>query len=275
MPSVEPAGVPVFILCGGLGRRLGDAAEGVPKPMVAIGDRPIVAHIMHAYARYGFRRFVLCAGYRAEVLSAYFLNYAGIANDFTIDMASREVAYHQSGTALDWEATIARTGLHTQTGARVALAAARHLGSAPHFAVTYGDGLTDADLGAELAFHLDHGRIGTSLAVNPVSRFGLIRLGDGGLDDDRVQTFSEKPSAATSWVNGGFFLFRAGFLDYLTGDPGCVLEQGPLRRLAAEGQMMAYRHQGFWSCMDTPRDRDGMRASWEDRAAPWIGGGGG
>ncbi|MCB1882461.1 MAG: NTP transferase domain-containing protein [Geminicoccaceae bacterium] len=266
MPLVEPEDVPVFILCGGLGTRLGEAAEGMPKPMVTIGDRPIVAHIMQTYRRHGYRRFVLCAGYRAEVLSTYFLSYAGIANDFTIDMGTREVAYHQSKAAPDWEVTIAHTGLGTQTGARIAQAAARHLGDVEHFAVTYGDGLTDADLGAELDFHLGHGRIGTSLAINPVSRFGML-----GLDGGRVHSFSEKPTEEATWINGGFFLFRRRFMDYLDAAPDCVLEQAPLRRLTEDGELMAFQHQGFWSCMDTPRDRDGMRSLWESGAAPWQG----
>lgn len=266
MPLVEPHNVPVFILCGGFGTRLDNAHEGLPKPMVPIGDQPMVAHIMQAYRRFGFRRFVLCVGFKAEVLSHYFLNYSGIVSDFTIDTGSKEVCFHTNAAAPDWEVTIAHTGLHAQTGSRVAQAAALHLGADEHFAVTYGDGLTDADLGEELSFHLEHGRLGTTLAVNPVSRFGQMQI-----EGQRVLRFAEKPLDAQSWINGGFFFFRRRFLDYLTTDPACVLEQEPLRRLADDGELMAYQHSGFWSCMDTRRDREAIQALWEEGAAPWLG----
>ena len=263
--TASPENVPVFVLCGGRGTRLGLAADGRPKPMIEVGGEPLLIHLIRSYARFGFRRFVLCTGHRHEVIAGYFLNYSAITNDFTIDLASREVAYHQSDRAPDWQVTIAHTGDATMTGARIARAAARHLDAEQHFAVTYGDGLTDADLGAELDFHLSHGRIGTVLSVNPPSQFGEFRLDEGGRP-----AFSEKPLMGDRWINGGFFFFRRRFLDYLSPDPTCVLEEGPLRRLTADRQLELFRHHGFWSCIDTIRDRDRIDALCASGSRPWL-----
>ncbi len=262
MPA--PRDVPVFVLCGGFGTRLNGSAGDRPKPMLEIGDRPLLIHIMGWYARFGFRRFVLCAGYRAEALASYFMMLPAFFNDFTLDLRQRSISYHQSDYVPDWEITVAHTGLHAMTGARVARAAARYLGDAEHFAVTYGDGLTDADLEEEFRYHLDHGALGTVLAVNPPSQFGRLQL-----REDRVAAFAEKPVTGDGWVNGGFFLFRRGFLDYLSCDEDCVLEGEPLARLAADGGLRVYRHEGFWSCLDTPKDRERLCGLWESGAAPW------
>jgi glucose-1-phosphate cytidylyltransferase len=262
MPSA--ADVPVFVLCGGLGTRLGDATSARPKPMLEVGDRPMLTHVLGCYDRHGFRRFVLCAGYRADVISQYFLNFAALHSDFTVDLRSRTVGYHQCGHTPDWEVTVAHTGAKAMTGARIARAAARHLGRAEHFAVTYGDGLTDADLGDELAFHLTHDRIGTVLAVNSPSPFGRLELSEDG-----VAGFAEKPLDRSEWISGGFFVFRRAFLDYLTTDDDCVLEGDALARLAAERQLMVYRWQGFWSCLDTVPDQRRLSGLWETGAAPW------
>ena len=266
MPVPAPEDIPVFILCGGQGTRLGSAAEGRPKPMVEVGGQPLLTHVMQSYARFGFRRFILCTGFRDEVITSYFLNYAGIANDFTIDLSSRAVAFHQSERAPNWQVTIAHTGANCMTGARVARAAARHLGNEPCFAVTYGDGLTDADLLAELEFHAAHRRIGTVLAVNPVSQFGEFRIDSSG-----QPIFAEKPRLSDSWINGGFFLFRRRFLDYLSTDPSCVLEQQPLKRLVDDGELALFHHEGFWSCMDTIRDRDRINTLCANGSRPWLG----
>ena len=271
MSLSPPEIVPIFILCGGLGTRLGNAAGNRPKPLLEIGDQPIVTHIMRSYRRFGFRRFVLCTGHRHDVVSSYFLDYPGIANDFTVDLATREVSYHQSSGSPDWRVTIAHTGKATMTGARVARAAGRYLGDEAHFGVTYGDGLTDADLGAEFAFHQGHQKLGTALGVHPPSQFGCFDVdvdGDGG---GGVRGFAEKPSAETGWINGGFFFFRRGFLQYLDEHPGCVLEREPLQRLAREGELELFRHQGFWSCIDTVSDRDKVAALCEDGTTPWLG----
>jgi glucose-1-phosphate cytidylyltransferase len=261
---VRPEQVPVFVLCGGLGTRLKEQTELLPKPMVAVGSRPMVWHIMQSYARHGFRRFVLCVGYKAEVLKSYFLNYASMNSDFTVELRTNHLTVHAIEHEQDWEVTLADTGALTMTGARVARAAGRYLGDAEHFAVTYGDGLTDADLAAELAFHLAHGRLGTVLGVNPPSRFGEIVL-----EGDRVRRFEEKPQFADEWINGGYFLFRRGFLPYLSPEESCVLERAPLVRLAADGELAMFRHTGFWACMDTQRDLDELNRIWASGKAPW------
>ena len=266
MSLLLPESVPIFILCGGLGTRLAGAAGNRPKPLLEIGDQPIVTHIMRSYRRFGFRRFVLCTGHRHDVVSAYFLDYPGIANDFTVDLATHEISYHQSTGAPDWRVTIAHTGKQAMTGARIARAASRYLGPALHFGVTYGDGLTDADLGAEFAFHLAHDKLGTVLGVHPPSQFGCFEVDGGG-----VRGFAEKPLAETGWVNGGFFFFRRGFLGYLDQHESCVLEREPLQLLAERGELRLYCHQGFWSCIDTVSDRDRVAALCEEGATPWLG----
>ena len=266
MPSPEPAEVPVFLLCGGLGSRLGEAAALRPKPMLDIGEKPMVQHIMDWYARFGFRRFVLCTGHRSEVIKSYFANFAALNCDFTVDLASRRITYHQPDRLPPWTVTVAFTGGSAMTGARLARAAAGHLGAAEHFAVTYGDGLTDADLGAEFRFHLAHGRLGTMLGVHPPSQFGRMAL-----HEDGSARFAEKPSRSGEIVNGGYFFFRRAALAYLSDDAGCVLEREPLERLTAEGQLAAYEHGGFWSCVDTLRDREVVQGLWESGAAPWKG----
>jgi len=234
--------------------------------MVDIGGQPLVTHVMRCYGRFGFRRFILCTGYRHEVISNYFLNYAAVADDFTVNLGSRQIAFHQSARAPDWDVTVANTGPATMTGARVARAAARYMTDEPHFAVTYGDGLTDVDIGAEFEFHTAHRRLGTVLTINPISQFGEFRMGADGRP-----SFTEKPRLESSWINGGFFFFRRSFLDYLSTDADCVLEQQPLHRLVEDDELALYHHQGFWSCLDTIGDRNRMQALWETGAMPWLG----
>lgn len=262
----RPSEIPVFVLCGGLGTRLREQTDVRPKPMVEIGGRPILWHIMRSYAHFGFRRFVLCLGYRSEVVKRYFLEYSMLNSDFSVDLkgGSDGIEIHSTDHEDDWRVTLADTGERTMTGARIARAAARHLGDAETFAVTYGDGVTDADLGAELEFHRSHGRIGTVLGINPPSRFGELVL-----DGDRVRSFEEKPDLASSWVNGGYFLFERRFIDYLDSDESCILERDPLKRLAADGELRIRRHPGYWACMDTQRDYEHLNRLWADDAAPW------
>ncbi|MEO0530275.1 MAG: glucose-1-phosphate cytidylyltransferase [Planctomycetota bacterium] len=263
MPS--PADTPVFLLCGGFGTRFREQTEFRPKPMIEIGGRPIVWHIMRTYAHHGFKRFVLCLGYKAEAVKDYFLHYRQRNSDFTIDLMGGEVATHSIDHDEDWSVTLADTGLNTMTGGRVARAAAKYLGDAEHFAVSYGDGVTDADLSAEFAFHQEHGRLGTVLGVNPPSRFGEIKT-----NGDEVLEFEEKPEFSDAWINGGYLFFQRGFLDYLSEDEACVLERTPLVKLAKDNQMSLYRHHGFWQCMDTQRDHDGLNAMWTRGEAPWA-----
>jgi glucose-1-phosphate cytidylyltransferase len=257
--------VPVFVLCGGLGTRLREETELRPKPMVTIGNYPILWHIMRKYSRHGFRRFVLCLGYKAEVIKAYFLNYASMNSDFTVELMTNNTTVHSVDHDQDWTVTLAYTGELTMTGARVARAAARYLGDAEHFAVTYGDGLTDADLAEEYAFHLREGRVGTVLGINPPSRFGELKV-----EGAKVQAFSEKPDFHDQWINGGYFFFRRDFLPYLQSEESCVLEREPLVRLAEDGQLSMYRHRGFWACMDTQRDKESLEKLWISGERPWA-----
>jgi glucose-1-phosphate cytidylyltransferase len=236
---VTPSDVQVFVLCGGLGTRLKEETEFRPKPMVPIGDEPILAHIIRIYRRHGFERFVLCLGFKAEVIEESFANEEGMM--------------------------LVRTGESAMTGARVARAAQQCLGDAAHFAVTYGDGLTDADLAAELDFHVAHGGTGTVLGVNPPSRFGELRI-----DGDSVVEFDEKPQIRDHWVNGGFFFFSRDFLGYLSTDDDCVLEQEPLERLARDGLLTVVRHPGYWASMDTQRDMEQLSELYASGKAPWT-----
>lgn len=258
--------IPVFILCGGLGTRIKEETEFRPKPMVPIGPHPILWHVMQLYRRYGFRRFVLCTGFKSEVIKSYFLNYAYMNSDFTVDLKSNNLTVHSIDHDEDWEVTVAYTGEKTMTGGRIAIAVEKYLGNATHAAVTYGDGLTDANLKEEFHFHCRHGKLGTVLGVNPPSRFGEIKL-----DGDEVLEFSEKPEFTENWINGGFFFFRKEFFQgYLKKDEGCVLEREPLVRLARDKQLNMYKHSGFWACMDTQRDRDHLTELWQSGQAPWM-----
>jgi glucose-1-phosphate cytidylyltransferase len=257
--------IPVFILCGGLGTRLKEETEYRPKPMVPIGNHPILWHIMRYYRHFGFRKFILCAGFKSYVIKEYFLNYSSHNSDFTIDLKTNRLLVHSVDHDEDWEVTVADTGELTMTGARIARAAEKYLGNATHFAVTYGDGLTDALLDEEYAFHLAHGSIGTVLGVNPPSRFGEFCL-----DGSQVMQFNEKPEFTEKWINGGYFFFKREFVDrYLSKEEDCVLEKDPLSRCAEEGELHTFRHPGFWACMDTQRDRDHLEKLWKEHQAPW------
>ncbi len=257
---------PVFILCGGLGTRLKEETEFRPKPMVPIGNHPILWHIMHFYRRHGFRKFVLCLGFKAEVIKSYFLNYSSMNSDITVDLKSNNLVVHSIDHEEDWEVTLAYTGEETMTGARLARAAEKYLGNAEHAAVTYGDGLTNAHLRKEFEFHLARDKIGTVLGVNPPSRFGEIHH-----DGDQVLEFSEKPDFKEKWINGGYFFFKRDFFSqYLRKEADCVLEKSPLIRLAQDKQLNVYKHPGFWACMDTQRDRDQLNQLWVNGQAPWA-----
>ena len=257
--------IPVFVLCGGLGTRFREQTEFRPKPMIEIGNRPILWHILRSYARHGFKRFVLCLGYKAEAVKEYFLHYTAMQSDFTVDLATADITTHSIDHTDDWQVTLAHTGELTMTGGRVARAAAKYLGDAEHFAVTYGDGLTDADLAEEFSFHQSHNRLGTVLGVNPPSRFGEIKI-----EGNEVLRFEEKPEFEESWINGGYFFFRRNFLEYLSIDESCILERAPLVQLAQDSQLSMHKHAGFWQCMDTQRDHDQLNAMWNTGEAPWI-----
>lgn len=257
--------VPVFILCGGLGTRLREETEVRPKPMVPVGNHPILWHVMRTYSHYGFRRFILCLGYKADVIKSYFLNYPTMNSDFTIELKTNDICVHKIDHSQDWSVTLADTGSLTMTGARVARAAAKYLGDARHFAVTYGDGVTDANLAEEFQFHLAEGRTGTVLGVSPPSRFGELKL-----DANEVVDFAEKPDFRDSWINGGYFFFTRDILRYLSKDDDCVLEKAPLANLARDRQLAIWKHRGFWFAMDTQRDREHLDELWKSGAPPWC-----
>ncbi len=255
----------VMILCGGQGTRLREHTEVRPKPMVEIGGQPILWHIMKLYAHHGFNEFVLCLGYKANLIKEYFLNYQAMRSDFTIDLGkNRSVQYHGSDhDESAWKVTLAFTGENAMTGARVKRAA-RYLTPGETFAVTYGDGVSDVDLAAALRFHKSHRGLATVTGVRPPSRFGEIQT-----DGQRVVGFSEKPQTTQGMINGGFFFFEPGFLDYLSDDDNCILERTPLERCANDGRFSVYEHAGFWHCMDTYRDWEALERQWHSGAAPW------
>ncbi len=259
------ADVPVFILAGGLGTRLKEHTEFRPKPMVDVGNHPMLWHIMSTYSQYGFRRFVVCAGFKADVIKNYLLNFDALNSDFTVKIGTYDVEYHGTNEHVPWEVTVADTGAYSMTGARVAKATNLYLKNSEHFAVTYGDGLSDVNLADEFEFHKKHGKLATVLGVNPPSRFGVFDL-----EGDKVKTFAEKPIVDDSWINGGFFFFKRDFTKYLSTDESCVLEQAPLTKVAKDGELTMFKHKGFWACMDTQRDKEMLDAMWSSGDVPWL-----
>ena len=263
---ITPKEIPVFVLCGGLGTRIKEETEFKPKPMVPVGDKPILWHVMHMYGQFGFRRFILCSGFKSETIKEYFLNYTSLNSDFTIDLKTNNLTVHSIDHEEDWEVTVAYTGKETMTGGRLARAAKRYLKDAPIAAVTYGDGLANVDLLDELSFHQNHDKIGTVLGVNPPSRFREVKL-----KGNAVTRFDEKPHFGEKWINGGFFFFDHTFFSrFLSEETSCILEQEPLIKLAKEGELNLYKHDGFWACMDTQRDRDYLNELWQSKNPPWM-----
>jgi glucose-1-phosphate cytidylyltransferase len=257
-----------MILCGGMGTRLRDVTEVLPKPMVPIGPQPIVWHIMKTYAAFGVRRFILCLGYKREAFIDYFLAYRARACDITLRLGDPgRVVYHGDHGEQDWEVTLADTGEKTLTAGRIARAA-RHLrpGDRDLF-LTYGDGLADVDLRALLAHHRRHRRALTVTAVHPAGRFGEITVAG-----DRVAGFHEKPQTEAGLINGGFMVLNRAFIArYLAGDQdGMLLEHQPMRTAVRDGQMTAFVHDGFWQCMDTQREHQLLTTLWESGSAPWT-----
>ncbi len=255
----------VVILCGGQGTRLREESEFRPKPLVDVGGRPILWHIMKSFAHHGLRDFVLCLGYKGQMIKEYFLNYEAMNNDCTIQLGSRNaLTYHGAHAEQDFSVTLADTGADALTGARI-MRAKHYLPADEPFMVTYGDGVSDVDIGKLLAFHRSHGKLATVTTVRPPSRFGILEVGK----DARVSSFAEKPQM-DGWASAGFFVFEPGVLDYLENRDDCALEGEPLRRLAQDGQLMAYRHDGFFFAMDTYREYLHLNDLWKSGEAPWA-----
>ncbi len=264
---MHPEDVPVVILCGGMGTRLREASEKLPKPLVDIGGRPILWHIMKTYREAGFRRFVLCLGYKGDLIKRWFLDYRTATSDFTLHMGDgHRREFHEATSQEDWEVTFAETGLMSGTGARIRRVRP-YLRDAQTFLLTYGDGIGDVDLPGVLESHRAGGRVGTVTGVHPGSRYGEMKVDP---EISRVTEFNEKPTLADGWVSGGFFAFERSFVDdYLDDDPGLLLEMRPLQRLAADGQLTVHAHEGFWMGMDTYRDWTELNALWDSGEAPW------
>jgi glucose-1-phosphate cytidylyltransferase len=251
--------VKAVILAGGLGSRLSEETDLKPKPMIEIGGRPILWHIMKGYSAHGVNDFVICLGYKGYMIKEYFANYFLHMCDVTFDIARNEMEVHQS-TAEPWRVTLVETGDETMTGGRL-----RRVLSyvTEDFCFTYGDGVADVDIGKLIAFHRAQGTIATVTAVQPLGRFGSMVL-----DGERVREFQEKPAGDGAWINGGFFVLSPAVADYLEGDE-TVWENEPLRRLADEGQLASYQHTGFWQPMDTLREKLLLQELWESCKAPW------
>ncbi len=254
----------VVILAGGQGTRMREETEFRPKPLVEVGGRPVIWHIMKTYAHHGFRDFAICLGYRGNMIKEYFLAYEAMNNDFTICLGEKhEISYHGAHEEQDYRVTLADTGLDSMTGSRVKRVQ-RHV-DGDTFMVTYGDGLSDVNITDLLRFHHAHGKLATVTTVRPISRFGMIEMDDDGA----VNSFAEKPSV-DGWMSAGYFVFHRKVFDYLQEDPHCILERDPLERLAADGQLVGYRHPGFFFAMDTYREYQYLNELWSKGEAPWA-----
>ena len=249
-----------IILAGGLGTRIAEETQIRPKPMVEIGGRPLLWHIMNIYAGYGYRDFLVACGYRGEMIKEYFHNIFIHSSDYIVDLRDGSLEVLNPGRT-DWRVGVVDTGQQTMTGGRIARL--RSFVGDGTFMVTYGDGLADIDIQRLVAFHREHGRIATVTAVRPPARFGGLTLAG-----DEVCTFSEKPQTDEGWINGGFFVFEPGLFDYLA-DDDTILERDPLERLAQDRQLIAFRHEGFWQPMDTLREKQLLETLWSTGKAPW------
>jgi len=254
--------VKVVILAGGLGTRLSEETVLKPKPMVEIGDMPILWHIMKIYSAHGFNDFVVCLGYKGYVIKEYFANYFLHKSDVTVNLKDNKLTVHDS-YAEPWNITLVDTGLETMTGGRIKRVA-KHLNNEP-FLLTYGDGVSDVNITEEVAFHKAHGRLCTVTAVQPSGRFGALDLGS----DDAINSFTEKPRGDGAWINGGFFVCEPGVLDYITEGDSTTWERSPMEGIARDGQMTAFKHHGFWKPMDTLRDKTELDAEWKNGTAKW------
>ena len=253
----------VVLLAGGYGTRLSEETDIRPKPMVEIGGKPILWHIMKIYSYYGFNEFIILLGYKGYYIKEYFANYFLHQSDITFDIQTGQMQVH-SNDSEPWKVTLVDTGLETQTGARIKRAQ-KYIGDET-FLLTYGDGVSSIDIGDTIKFHKSNSKILTMTAIQPEARYGNLDIDDSS---KLVKTFVEKPPTEAGWINGGFFVCEPKLFDYISEDVGCVFEQAPLQQLSAIGEIAAYKHSGFWQCMDTLRDNAKLNQLWRDEKAPW------
>lgn len=251
----------IIILAGGFGTRLSEYTELLPKPMVTIGGKPILWHIMQAYATFGHKDFYIALGYKAQLIKEYFLNYKSLNADFTVNLSDGSIEIF-SDSSVDWRVTLIDTGLDTMTGGRVKKLQS-FIGNETAM-LTYGDGLANIDIDGLLKFHKSHGKMVTISAVHPSARFGEL-----GLEGKKVVRFEEKPQTTQGWINGGYFVIEPEFFDLIEGDD-TVLERAPLEKVSEMGELMSYRHDGYWQCMDTKRDKEHLEELWASGSAPWL-----
>jgi len=249
------------ILAGGLGTRISEESVSRPKPMIEVGNRPILWHIMKIYSTYGINDFVICCGYKGYMIKEYFANYFVHQSDITIDLENNDIHVHRK-QAEPWKITLIDTGEHSMTGGRLRRVK-DYVADEEAFCFTYGDGVADIDIGALVEHHQQHGKLATVTAVQPPGRYGALKL-----DGNNVEGFMEKPKGDGGWINGGFFVLSPKAVDYIAGDE-TPWEEAPLENIAAEGQLEAYFHSGFWQPMDTLRDKNHLEKLWSDREAPW------
>lgn len=252
----------VVILAGGFGTRISEESHLKPKPMIEIGEYPILWHIMKIYSSYGFREFIICLGYKGYKIKDYFLNYYLYKSDITVDFNNKNKQFIHHHDAEPWKITLVETGLETLTGGRVKRIQ-KYIGNEP-FMLTYGDGVSNIDIRKLVQFHKDHGKLATLTATQPTGRFGALNLTSNQL----VESFKEKLKGDGGWINGGFFVFQPEIFEYIEGDQ-TILEQEPLEKLAMKGQLMAYKHSDFWHPMDTLRDKNYLEELWTSNTAPW------
>lgn len=257
---MDSKNIKVGILAGGFGTRLAEETEVRPKPMVEIGCRPILWHIMKHYGHFGFKNFVIALGYKGEIIKKYLLDFGSLHGNLTIDLKNNHVEAHQ-GPGLDWTMELIDTGIKTQTGGRIRRLAP-YLGKGT-FMITWGDGVADLDLNRLLEFHRSHGRLATVTAVRPPARYGYMKF-----SNNRVTEFTEKPQIGEGWINGAFFVLEPGVLEYIENDE-TIWEREPMERLARDGELMAFKHSGFWQCMDTLREKHILESLWQSGHAPW------
>ncbi len=251
----------VIILAGGFGSRLSEYTEAIPKPMVKIGNKPILFHLMKYYYKFGFKDFIIALGYKSEIIKDYFLNYSALNSSFTINLENNDIEIHDN-IKLDWKVTLVDTGLNTMTGGRL-LRLKDHVGK-KDFMLTYGDGLSNIDLSKLIEFHNENRKIVTVSAVRPVARFGELNIEAGS-----VKSFQEKPQISDGWINGGFFVMNPKILNYIDND-STILEKEPLEKMVSMNELSAYKHSGFWQCMDTKRDKDRLEEIYNSGSVPWL-----